>query len=215
MQSVAASRGLIHGPRSAVLTVVSAPQSQVAESYRSIRTAIMQVVRNRECSVILVSSAMPNEGKTTTSINCAAAMAQQGSRVLLVEADMRRSKLRAELGLEGTRGLSSLIGGQTVLKSHENIIRATVVRDSSGPQDNLPIRASRIPTIWRPRQRVENTIRLRLHRYAAGVIGDALVLAPHCDVAILVARSGMTSGNPWLAPGICSAKRELEWRAST
>ena len=46
-------------------------------------------------NVFLVTSALPDEGKTTTALNCAAALAQQDQRVLLVEADMRRSNLEA------------------------------------------------------------------------------------------------------------------------
>jgi len=195
VQSVAASRGLIHGPRSAVLTVVSAPQSQVAESYRSIRTAIMQVVRNRECSVILVSSAMPNEGKTTTSINCAAAMAQQGSRVLLVEADMRRSKLRSELGLEGTRGLSSLIGGTECVEVPMKISSVPLLSVvPAGPKTTYPseLLGSRqfgdLVKGWRTQYDY-----VFIDTPPVLSVADALVLAPHCDVAILVARAGVTT----------------------
>jgi polysaccharide biosynthesis transport protein len=56
-------------------------------------------LRHAECNVLLVSSALPQEGKTTTSINCAAAFAQQGAKVLLVEADMRRPTLGTQLNL--------------------------------------------------------------------------------------------------------------------
>ena len=88
------------------------PQSQAAEAYRALRTSIMQSVRSDECNVLLVTSALPSEGKTTTSVNCAVAFAQQGLRVLLVEADLRRPKLCDQLNLHSTNGLSSMIAAR-------------------------------------------------------------------------------------------------------
>ena len=60
----------------------------------------MGVTRRGQSNVLLVTSALAGEGKTTTSLNCAAAFAQQGSRVLFVEADMRRPKVGALLKYE-------------------------------------------------------------------------------------------------------------------
>ena len=65
--------------------------------------------RRGTSNVFLVTSALPGEGKTTTALNCAAALAQQDQRVLLVEADMRRSNLESKLNLNGGGGLSSLL----------------------------------------------------------------------------------------------------------
>jgi capsular exopolysaccharide synthesis family protein len=189
------SKGLALASRGAALTVVLKPQSQVAEAYRSIRTSIMQVVRNREGSVILVTSAMPEEGKTTTSINCAAAMAQQGSRVLLVEADMRRSKFRTELNLEGTRGLSSLIGGtecQEVPVRLPSLPTLSVV--PAGPKTTYPsemlgsAQFGDLVKQWRTQYDY-----VFIDTPPVLSVADALVLAPHCDVAVLVARAGVTT----------------------
>jgi len=189
------SKELGLAPRSAALTVVATPQSQVAEAYRSIRTSIMQVTRSRECSVILVTSAMPEEGKTTTSINCAAAMAQQGSRVLLVEADMRRAKLRTELGLEGTRGLSSLIAGtecQEVPVKLRSLPMLSVV--PAGPKTTYPsellgsMQFGDLVKQWRTQYDY-----VFIDTPPVLSVADALVLAPHCDVVVLVARAGVTT----------------------
>jgi succinoglycan biosynthesis transport protein ExoP len=65
------------------------PSSQLAESYRALRTWILYSVGKVPPKVIVVTSALPGEGKTTTSLNTAIALAQHGSRVLLLEADLR------------------------------------------------------------------------------------------------------------------------------
>ena len=66
------------------------PRSDVAESYRALRTSILLSSSGAPPKVILVTSALPQEGKTTTSINTAIVLAQKGARVLLVDADLRR-----------------------------------------------------------------------------------------------------------------------------
>ncbi|MGD0904795.1 MAG: exopolysaccharide transport family protein, partial [Terracidiphilus sp.] len=72
------------------LTAFARPRSELAESYRALRTSILLSSLGSAPKVILVTSALPQEGKTTTSINLAIVLAQRGGRVLLVDADLRR-----------------------------------------------------------------------------------------------------------------------------
>jgi capsular exopolysaccharide synthesis family protein len=189
------SKSLTVTSKSAGLAVVTRPQSQVAEAYRSIRTAIMQVTRRGQCSVILVTSAMPGEGKTTTSLNCAAAMAQQGSRVLLVEADMRRPTLRTELGIAGTQGLSSLIGGSISLDvpaKLTNLPLLSVV--PAGPKSTYPselLGSAQFGNLVKEWRKEYDYVILDTPPVLS--VTDALVMAPHCDIAVLVARAGVTT----------------------
>lgn len=189
------SKSLTVTSKSAGLAVVARPQSQVAEAYRSIRTAIMQVTRRGECSVILVTSAMPGEGKTTTSLNCAAAMAQQGSRVLLVEADMRRPTLRTELGIAGTQGLSSLIGGSVSLDvpaKLANLPLLSVV--PAGPKSTYPselLGSAQFGNLVKEWRKEYDYVIVDTPPVLS--VTDALVMAPHCDIAVLVARAGVTT----------------------
>jgi Mrp family chromosome partitioning ATPase len=69
----------------------------------------------RRAHTVLVTSAEPNEGKTTTALNLAMAAAQSGRRVVLVDSDMRRSALRLFLGSNGRKGLSDCLIGQVEL----------------------------------------------------------------------------------------------------
>src|SRR5262249_41029914 len=90
----------VTGSRESVeLVTQSRPQSQMAESYRALRTSLLLTSLGAPPKVILVTSALPQEGKTTTSLNCSIVLAQKGSRVLLIDADMRRPSIHKALGM--------------------------------------------------------------------------------------------------------------------
>jgi len=94
--------------------VLSGP-SDFAEAIRSLRTALALNTTGPGTAVVLVASAQPLEGKTTTACNLATALAHGGARVLLVDADMRRPGVHAALGLENGSGLSELLRGEAQL----------------------------------------------------------------------------------------------------
>jgi polysaccharide biosynthesis transport protein len=78
---------------SPALVTYARPKSEAAEAYRALRTSILLSSFGAPPKVILVTSALPQEGKTTISANSALVLAQRGSRVLLVDADLRRPAL--------------------------------------------------------------------------------------------------------------------------
>ena len=92
------------------------PLGPVAESFRNLRTAIRFINPDRPLRTILVTSAVAREGKTTTAINLAAALAQAGERVLLVDADLRRARLGAALGIEPGVGLTGVLTRRIALE---------------------------------------------------------------------------------------------------
>ncbi len=97
------------------LVMYSQPRSAMAEAYRALRTSILLACPGAPARVLMVTSAMPMEGKTTTSLNCATVLAQQGSRVLLIDADLRRPRVAQALGLQTTKGLSNLLTGSATM----------------------------------------------------------------------------------------------------
>lgn len=88
------------------------PQSIFPESYRSIRTSLLFSRPERPPQVILLTSAAPGEGKTSTSLNLAIALAQDGHNVLVIDADLRKGRCHNLLGMTNHRGLSNILTGQ-------------------------------------------------------------------------------------------------------
>jgi succinoglycan biosynthesis transport protein ExoP len=114
-------QGLLQGPRSGQaqgprqLFLETAPHGAEAESYRTLRTDVQFLgVRGRSLSLV-VTSAKPAEGKSTVAANLALALAEAGTRVVLVDADLRRPSVAETLGLEGAAGLTSLLIGKAGL----------------------------------------------------------------------------------------------------
>ncbi len=90
-------------------------QSPRAESFRQIRTNLQFAHVSHNSRAILVTSSLPGEGKSTTAVNLAIAMAQSGQSVVLIDADLRRPRVNDYLGLERNAGLTTaLIGRATV-----------------------------------------------------------------------------------------------------
>ena len=83
--------------------------SPLAEAYRHLRTSVLLSSAGRAPKTVVVTSCVPSEGKTTTSINLAVTLAQTGARVLIIDGDMRRPSVHAAFGAENKRGLSNLL----------------------------------------------------------------------------------------------------------
>ena len=90
-------------------------RSTRSESFRAIRTNLQFVDVDHQPKVIVVSSALPSEGKTTTVLNLAITFAQAGQRVCLVEADLRKPRVADYLGIDGSVGLTNVLAGQIPL----------------------------------------------------------------------------------------------------
>jgi polysaccharide biosynthesis transport protein len=93
------------------ISMVQAPQSQMAEAVRELRTSLRVILDDTPCPILVVTSPQPGDGKTFVTANLAAAWAMSGSKVIVVSADFRRPRLEEIFGLQtsGLPGLADLI----------------------------------------------------------------------------------------------------------
>ncbi|MGM9946109.1 MAG: CpsD/CapB family tyrosine-protein kinase [Lysinibacillus sp.] len=94
------------------LITVSDSRSIIAEQFRTIRTNIKFAVPDTDLKTILVTSSTPGEGKSTNAANLGVVFAQEGKKVLIVDADMRKPTLHHTFGIFNTVGLSTVLSRQ-------------------------------------------------------------------------------------------------------
>lgn len=107
-------------PKNEILTgtrpiIITEPNGPVAEEYRRVRANIKFLQADKvpdRGQLLVISSTSPSEGKTTTAINIAAVLAENGAKVLLVDADLRHPSVAHHLGIEGSVGLAHVLSGQ-------------------------------------------------------------------------------------------------------
>jgi polysaccharide biosynthesis transport protein len=112
----------VRGDKHPMLSSSNVPHD-FGESFRALRTSLISKYPGEGTKIMMVTSAQPLEGKTTTAANIAMALAFGGSRVLLVDADMRRPGLHRPLRLTNERGLSQVLTGQARVR---DVIQRTV-----------------------------------------------------------------------------------------
>lgn len=116
------------------MLVAEHPKSMVAESFRSLRSALFYISSEKKCKKILVTSSVSGEGKTFVSLNLASALALSGKKTCLIGLDLRRPKLSEYVGVSVQAGLSSYLVGKS---SKEEIIIPTAYENlfvvPSGP----------------------------------------------------------------------------------
>src|SRR5205814_9139247 len=98
------------------------PKSPIAESYRSLRTAVQYASIESQVRTLLVTSSIPQEGKSTTSTNLAIVIAQSGARTLLIDCDLRRPVLHSVFGITKDPGLVNCLVGSVPIEDaiHES-----------------------------------------------------------------------------------------------
>jgi capsular exopolysaccharide synthesis family protein len=172
------------------------PQSQMAESYRALRTSLLLSNLGSPPKVIMVTSALPQEGKSTTSINAAVVLAQKGVRVLLIDADLRRPSVHKTLGMGPRSGLSNVLTGSTTLDqaiTHSPILPNLFVLPAGTPPPNpaeLLASANMRDVLAELRGQYDHIV---IDTPPSLSVTDAVVLSPRADAVLLVIRSGQTT----------------------
>ncbi len=177
------------------LTVHENPQSPRSEAFRQLRTNLQFVDVDHPRKIIVVTSSVPGEGRTTTLCNLAIAMAAAGTRVLVVEADLRRAGIADLLGVEQSVGLTSVLAGQVRL---EQAIQPwagglfDVLASGALPPNPSELLASKHTAVLLAKLREQYDIVL-LDSSPLLPVTDTAAIAPATDGAILVCRFRETS----------------------
>ncbi|CAM5744570.1 polysaccharide biosynthesis tyrosine autokinase [Mycolicibacterium aubagnense] len=168
--------------------------SRIAESFRKLRTNLSFLAVDNPPRVIVVTSSIPNEGKTTTAINLALALAEADNNVLLVDGDMRRSMVQEYLKLDGSVGLSTVLSGAVPLSEalqETTFAGLTVLTAGATPPNPSELLASQAAKklLAELRGQFDYVI---VDSSPLLAVTDGTLLAANADGALLLARYGKT-----------------------
>ncbi len=165
----------------------------VAEAYKSIRTNLMFLLTKQTGNVITVSGSDVSEGKSTTAVNLAIAFSQLGDKVLLIDADLRRSSIHKKTKLENDKGLSDVLGGFAEFKDAVKSVNPSLDILTSGhsaPNPSELLGSARYETLINELKGEYNYI--IVDTPPVNVVADALIVAPKSDGVVLVVRDKFT-----------------------
>jgi capsular exopolysaccharide synthesis family protein len=172
------------------------PDSYVAEQYRSLRGRIDAIAAQHPLKTLVVTSALPGEGKTTAATNLALVTALSlGRRVLLVDCDLRRPRVHQSLGLRPEAGLAEVLNGDVGLD--EAILKVEGANLEVLPVRGRPTNPSELLSSPRMRELIQEVAqrydRVLLDTPAALGLPDAKAVSDLCDGLVLVVRADSTS----------------------
>jgi capsular exopolysaccharide synthesis family protein len=182
-------------PMGAPLVVALDPLDPAAEAYRNLRMNLMFMnTEDEPIRTILFTSPGPNEGKSTTGLNFAVMLAQQGQRVLLLDADLRRPSLHKALDILREPGLTNLLVGDVELRE---AVRPSVLPNldflPSGPFPPNPSELLNSKAMERLLEELEGKYtHIILDSPPILAVTDSSVLGAHADGVVVVLRSGET-----------------------
>lgn len=186
---------IAHMDKDHEIIVRDEPRSPISEAFRSLRTNIQYSGVDKPIRVLLITSSTPQEGKSTVSANLAAAMANSGKKVALVDADMRRPMIQKVFGLSNHKGLSDLFllphGLPDSQLQNTDIVNLQVITSGSIPPNPSELLGSE-----RMREIVTSLLQdldlVILDCPPVLAVTDAVVLASLADAMIMVAKPGIT-----------------------
>lgn len=165
------------------------------ESFRNLRVKIKRLMRSQNARILLITSTIPNEGKTTTAINLALSLASEGKRVVLIDGDLRKQTLKGALGIsQKSNGLVEVLSGEC---KEQPIIKVPgtamfLLCGDKTVDQTQPLLDSR------QMQQLLTTLKEQMDYVIidsppAGVMADAATIAKHADACLYVVRQDSAS----------------------
>lgn len=176
------------------LITIENSKSPISEQYRTLRTNIQYSSVDKELKSIIITSPNPGEGKSTTISNLAIVFAQQGKKVLLVDADLRKPTIHYTFNINNTKGLTNLLMKKASLG---DVIQQTPVLNlfllPSGTIPPYPAELLQSEMMSQLMDRLKASFDLVLFDTPPILaVADAQILANKCEGSILVVKSGST-----------------------
>ncbi|WP_143461879.1 CpsD/CapB family tyrosine-protein kinase [Levilactobacillus enshiensis] len=189
------------------LVAYSDPSGMISEQFKTVRTNIQFSSVDKSLESILFTSSEPSEGKSTVSNNMAVTWADQGTKVILVDADLRRPTVHRTFDVSNRLGLTNYLSGNATL---EEVIQPTMIKNlsviTSGP---IPPNPSELlgseRTITMMSELVAQSDLLILDAPPVNTVTDAQLLAARVDGTVLVVPQGIAD-----KAGVRHAKQLLE-----
>ncbi len=171
-------------------------RSAMVEAYRHLRTSLLFSSAGKPPQTILVTSAQPSEGKTTTAINTAITLAQSGAEVLIIDCDLRRPRLHKHFGVANVNGLTSYLSSdknpESLIQSSRDLPNLKVI--TSGPIPPNPAELLSSNEMKNLLQYLKGTYKhIIIDSPPAIFFTDAAILSMIVDGVILVTLAGKSS----------------------
>jgi polysaccharide biosynthesis transport protein len=176
------------------LTVHRDPTSNMAESARSIRSNLLFMSPDNPPKVMLITSSGPSEGKTTTAVSLATTFAQAGSKVLLVDLDLRRPRLHQIFRLSSEKGVTTALLGEPVEETLSETPVPNLFVLPSGPIPPNPAELLLSEKLEKLLEGLRGKFdRIIIDSPPINAVTDATILSTLVDGTIFVARSNATT----------------------
>jgi protein-tyrosine kinase len=182
-------------PDTKTMLFYNSEQAPGTEEFRTLRSRLYQLREKRPLKKVLVTSSLPKEGKSFVAANLAQALArQQGRRVLLIDADLRASRLHLALGTSATPGLSEYLLGEAdefgIMQrgTMENLLFIPAGRSTSNPAEMIA--NGRLSILLGQAEPLFDWI--VIDSPPAVPVSDAGLIANYCDGVLMVVRSDAT-----------------------
>lgn len=186
-----------HSNKSNLSVTITNPRlgSAFNESIRTLRVKILKALEAKDAHVLMITSTIPSEGKTTVATNLALSLASEGKSVILIDGDLRKQSLKKTIGIEQpSDGLVEILSGDTRNFHLLNVPESTLLLLSGDETTQQPQ-----PLLDTPRMKqVLKLLREKLDYIIidtppAGILSDAATIAKYCDATLYIVRQDLAS----------------------
>jgi capsular exopolysaccharide synthesis family protein len=191
----------LHRPRSSVLadSLLSEPLSLFAEAFRRLKLGVETTLDHRRNIVVMVTSTMPGEGKSTVALGLAEIFAQSGRKTLLIDADLRRPSIGRILGFEPKRGLYDFLVGTSTLREalttdvryDREELNLLLGREQQGVPTDRMLESERFGNLLRSAATSFDVV--VVDTPPIGDVVDARIIARHTDLCLYVVQWGQAN----------------------